>query len=120
MWFKDSLLVTDALRKMVNHNRNKVEVEMLHILSDIMSLGKMDEYKFCIVDMVHMIERRGHKVSHSYIRRIVQQNWGLKPSEPTYYTSNILQSDGTLKQSKCTGRYYTITKEMIDKILLDC
>lgn len=119
MWFDDKLLLTDALRKMINHNRNKIEVEMMQIVVDILDIKQVDQYKFCISDMAHMLEMRGHRVQHTYIRRILQNSWNLKPSEPQYYIGERLTLDGTFfTSSPTTGRCYTIQREQLNKIML--
>ncbi len=118
MWFRPSLIATTALRNMVSHNRGKMESEMIQIITDILAQKQLDEYKFCISDMAHMLEMRGHKVEHTFVRRILQQNWHLRPSEPQNYTSERLSLDGSLFTSPpSTGRCYTVTREMIDELL---
>ena len=121
MWFRHDTLTTDALRKIVSHNRNKAESEMLHIIAEIMDVQKLSEYHFCIGDMASMLEVRGIRTEHTHIRRIVQQNWGLQStSSSQYYTSYRLLYDGTAEYKSGTGRYYTISKERLNQILLGC
>lgn len=121
MWFDHKLLATDALRKIVNHNRGKVESEMLYIISEIFDLIKDDEYKFCIGDMSYMLEIRGHKTEHTYIRRVLQQNWKLSPSAPQHYTSVRLAYDGSINTlPPTTGRCYIVSRENLSQILLEC
>ncbi|MFR9525804.1 MAG: primase-helicase family protein [Rikenellaceae bacterium] len=118
MWFKPSLIATDALRKMVSHNRGKVESEMIQIVLDILEYKRADEYKFCISDIAHMLEMRGQRTEHTFIRRVLQQYWHLKPSEPQNYTSERLTVDGVIFASPpSTGRCYTITRRMLDEIV---
>lgn len=87
MWFRADLLVNDALRKIINHNRNKTESEMLHIIAEIMEIERLDEFVFCIGDMAYMLEVRGLRCEHNHLRKILQLNWALRPNEPRYYTS---------------------------------
>ena len=117
MWFNPNLLTTDALRKMIAFNRGKVESEMIHILQEIMELKAGEEYNFCIIDMAWMLEMRGHKCDHSYIRRVLQQHWKLSPSGSIYYTGERLNYDGTFDRMPRTGRCYTITAEVISTIV---
>lgn len=120
MWFHSDLLVTDALRKIINHNRNKIENEMIQLISEIMEVQKIDTLLFCIVDMVSMLEVRGLKSEHNYLRKILQHNWELRPSEPQHYTSYRLQYDNSIEQTFKIGRCYTITKTKLNDILLLC
>ncbi len=117
MWFAPALLRTSALQKMVSQNRGKIESEMIQIISDIMDIKRSNEYNFCINDMAHMLDIRGHKAEHTYIRKILQHNWKLKPSAPSYFTSERLLSSGTFQSLQTTARYYTVKKEFIDDIL---
>ncbi len=117
MWFNPKLLETTALRKMINFGRSKVEVEMIHILQEVSEIKKDEEYRFCIVDMAWMLEMRGFKCDHNYIRRILQQRWLMKPSDSIYYISERLTYDGTLDRNPRTGRCYMVTKEVLQSFL---
>lgn len=121
MWFRTDLITTDALRKIINHNRNKAESEMLQIIAEIIASEQLVEFNFCVVDMASMLEARGLRVEHPYIRRVVQQNWELKPTEESkYYICHRLLYDGTIEHAPKTGRYYTITAVKLKAILFVC
>lgn len=120
MWFRHDLLITDALCKIINYNRNKAENEMMQIIAEIMEFKKCNEYIFCIVDLVSMLEIRGQRVEHTYIRRILQNNWSLTPSVTRHYTSYRLKLDGIIDKNSQIGRCYTITKQRLDEIMLKC
>lgn len=120
MWFRTELIATDALRKIINHNRNKTENEMLQLIAEILDAQQLTEIMFCIVDMAAMLELRGLRSEHSHIRRILQHHWELRPAEPKYYTLYRLLYDGTIEQSAKTGRCYTMTKSKLEDILLFC
>ena len=120
MWFKNNLLITDALLKIICHNRNKAENEMLQIFSEIMEYKKVEQVHFCMVDIVSMLETRGQRVEHTYIRRIMQDNWSIAPNVPQHYTSYRLQYDGTIDETPRIGRCYIITKQRLDEIMLKC
>ncbi|MFR9518715.1 MAG: primase-helicase family protein [Rikenellaceae bacterium] len=117
MWFDHRLLETEALRKMIAFNRGKVECEMIQILQEIIEQKGDKEYRFCISDMAWMLEMRGHKCDHNYIRRVLQQNWKLTPSGSIYYTGERLNYDGSFDRMPRTGRCYTITKEVLSTIV---
>lgn len=121
MWFRHDLLITDALRKIINHNRNKCESEMLQIIAEIMETEVLEELTFCIVDIVSMLEVRGMQAEHAHIRRILQQNWELRPSDkPKYYIGRRLTYDSRIEQTSSTGRCYIITRQKLNEILLMC
>lgn len=118
MWFDPKLLATDALRKMISFNRGKVEGEMIQILQEIMEQNGGEPYNFCTADMSSMLDMRGHKCDHSYIRRVLQQNWKIKPNGSIYYNVMKLSYDGTLDRlPPRTGRCYTITAEILSSIV---
>ncbi|MFI3294041.1 MAG: primase-helicase family protein [Rikenellaceae bacterium] len=118
MWFKPSLLTTNALRNMVNHNRSKIESEMIQIITDILDYKRADEYKFCTADIAHMLEMRGCRVEQITIRKILKNNWHLKPSDPQSYISERLSLDGSIFTSPpSTGRCYTVTRQMIEEFV---
>lgn len=121
MWFRHDLLITNALRKMINHNRNKAEGEMLQILAEIMETEQLTELMVCVVDLVNMLEVRGLRVEHPHIRRILQHNWELQPTQASqYYSTYTLRYDGNTERKTATGRYYTITKKWLNAIMLVC
>ncbi len=84
MWFAPRLLVTDALRRIVHYNRSKTETEMLSIIHDIMEAENLADYRFDVSDMVNMLEIRGVRSDHPAVRRILAENWQLRPAPPTY------------------------------------
>ncbi len=114
MWFDHKLLATDALRNIISYGRSKVESEMLQILQDIVELKGGKEYQFCIVDMAAMLDVRGHRTNHTYIRNILQKQWHLTPGDSIYYASERLNYNGVLEPfpSK-TGRCYTVSAETL-------
>lgn len=106
---------------MINHNRNKAEGEMLQILAEIMETEQLNELMFCVVDMVNMLDVRGLRVEHPHLRRILQHNWELQPTQTSqYYSTYTLRYDGSTERKTATGRYYTITRERLNAILLVC
>ncbi len=117
MWFRHDLLITDALRRMVRHNRGKCEQEMLQVVMDVMELMQLEEYLFCVVDMAANLETRGIKVEHSVIRKIIQDNWELKSSKPRHYDAVMLTPDGRVEKQQKIGRCYKITKGDRERIL---
>ena len=120
MWFAPRLLVTDALRRIVHYNRSKTETEMLSIIHDIMEAEKLADYRFDVSDMVNMLEIRGIRVDHPTVRRILAENWQLRPAPPTYYQRYTITYNGeTQRQDSKTARVYTVTREQLGGLLDD-
>ena len=55
MWFRHDLLITDALRRIITHNRGKVENEMIHIISDLIQIQGIEEYQFSVNELFDMV-----------------------------------------------------------------
>ena len=120
MWFAPRLLVTDALRRIVHYNRSKTETEMLSIIRDIMEAENLADYRFDVSDMVNMLEIRGIRVDHPTVRRILAENWQLRPAQPTYYQRYTITYNGeTQRQDSKTARVYTVTREQLGGLLND-
>ena len=119
MWFRSDLLMTDALRKIILYNRSKVEIEMLNIISEIILIKKLDNFRFCIGDMINMLQLRQFKVESGQIRNILQNKWELKPEEPTYYTAYYIAYDDEILEKKRTSRIYTIGRELLNLLMLE-
>jgi len=117
MWFRPELLITPALKKIINYNRGKVENEMVSIILEIMKLQDISEYELCINDMADMLDQRSVKTDHIQIRRILTENWQMKPSEkPKRYICQKMTFDGNIFTDSRTGRTYTVKKEIIEKM----
>lgn len=120
MWFRHDLLVTDTLRKIIQYNRSKVEIEMLNIISEIMQVKQLDVFRFCIGDMNNMLQLRQLKAEGGQIRKILQNKWELQPQEPTYYIAFYFAYDDEILEKRKTSRIYSITKDILDKLMLEC
>ena len=120
MWFRHELLVTDALRKIILYNRSKVEIEILNIVSEIMQIKELDKFRFCIGKIINMLALRQLKTEGGQIRKILQNKWELQPEAPTYYTAYYIAFDDEILEKKKTSRIYTISKELLDRLMLEC
>ena len=120
MWFAPRLLTTDALRRIVHYNRSKTEAEMLSIIRDIMDAENLADYRFDVSDMANMLEIRGIRSDHPTVRRILAENWQLRPALPTYYQRYTITYNGeTQRQDSKTARVYTVTRDQLDGLLKD-
>ena len=55
MWFAPKRLETDALRKIVRSNRNRLEIEMAELLLDIMASVGVSSVSFCLNDIIPLL-----------------------------------------------------------------
>lgn len=120
MWFRHDLLVTDALRRIMQYNRSKVEVEMLNLIAEIMQLKELNEYLFCLRDMLMMLTGLSIRTEMTHVRRILQDNWGILPEKTMRYTAITLSVTGELMEDSKTQRAYRITKSKLTDLLQLC
>jgi hypothetical protein len=121
MWFRHDLLITDALRRIITHNRGKVENEMIHIITDLMQIQQAEEYQFSVNDLFDMVRRTAISTDTNQIRKILQDKWQLQPKPPTYYTASIFGCNGEiLSLPGKTARVYCISKKQLDEIMSEC
>ena len=57
MWFDPKRLETDALRKIIRSNRNRLEIEMAELLLDIMASVNVESVSFCLNKILEYINR---------------------------------------------------------------
>jgi hypothetical protein len=121
MWFRHDLLVTDALRKIINHNRGKVENEMLTVISELMQIQDSEEYLFSVNDLFDMVRRNAISTDTNQIRKILQDKWQLQPKPPTYYTAYIFGCNGEiLSFPGKTARVYCISQKQLEEMMSEC
>ena len=120
MWFRNDLLVTDALRKIIHYNKGKVETEMQHIILEIMEIKELDEYKFCVTDIHDMLMRISMKTDTIQIRRILQDKWKLQPDKTTRYTAYVLGANNDMLEIQKSARIYRVSRQYLEEIMLLC
>lgn len=118
MWFDPVQLETPALRKIKKYNTNKIEIEIATYCSDIMERTKEDKVLCCPKDFLDMIRDVGMKADINYIRSIFQDNWGLRSEKNSNYTFYHIGTEGDLFPAKRRGRYFEVSRELVDRILL--
>lgn len=120
MWFRNDLLVTDALRKIIHYNKGKVETEMQYIILEIMEIKELDEYKFCVTDIHDMLMRISMKTDTIQIRRILQDKWKLQPDKTTRYTAYVLGANNDILEIQKSARIYRVSRQYLEEIMLLC
>ena len=119
MWFNPKRLETDALRKIIRSNRNRLEIEMAELLLDIMASVGVGSVSFCLNDIVPLLVCSQVKVEKSQVRKVVQECWKLTPA-PNGLTYTTYEYDynraGHYLPKNRVGRYYTVTKNMLENL----
>ena len=118
MWFDPKLIDTDALQKIIRANRNRVEVELAELLTDIMVTKGVESVDFCLNDILNLFDYQRVKVDRTALRKVVQDNWGLRPAPNslsyTTYQMGVFLNEPAYVESRKVGRYYTVTRQMLD------
>lgn len=116
MWFAPSLLHTEALRKIIRSNRNRLEIEMCELILDIMDSTDTDTFSFCYNDVLLLLVHSQVKVEKHQVRKVIQECRKLTPASNTL-TYTTYQVDCThechYSPIRKTGRFYTVTKEYL-------
>ena len=117
MWFNPKLLETEALRKIIRSNRNRLEIEMTELLLDIMAKMNVESVSFCLNDIIPLLVCSQVKVEKSQVRKVVQECWKLTPA-PNGLTYTAYQYGGNdrYQTRRSVGRYYTVTKGLLEKL----
>ena len=119
MWFNPKLLETDALRKIIRSNRNRLEIEMAELLLDIMASVGVESVSFCLNDIVPLLVCSQVKVEKSQVRKVVQECWKLTPASNslsyTTYQCDYSRECG-YSPVRRIGRYYTASKEQLETL----
>jgi len=120
MWFTSDQIYTDALRRVKAEHINRIELELLEAIKEIMENEGLDSFSFINYHAKGLLERQGFKISKSYIRKILEQRWklGQYPNASNFITYRYHPS-GVLLRVETKGRYYTIKKEDIDRLNVD-
>ena len=120
MWFRHDLLITDALRKIIQFNRGSLEIEMLNLISEIMQIKELDTYTFCVNDMLRMLKQISIKTEPTQIRAILKDKWSIAPGAATRYVAHLFDESSAIVEKEKVGRIYYISREQIERIMLHC
>ena len=120
MWFDPKLIDTDALQKIIRANRNRVEVELAELLTDIMVTKGVESVDFCLNDILNLFDYQRVKADRTALRKVVQDNWGLRPAPNslsyTTYQMGVFLNEPAYVESRKVGRYYTVTRQMLENL----
>lgn len=118
MWFRPDQIATPALKRLLNQNRNKLEMEMANILQSIMDDRDLDEIRFCVGDMQDWLNKKGVRNKDVVqIKRVLQNTWKMEPAKNSLsYLQYKFLSDGSIFEQPGKGRYYTMTKSKVNEL----
>ena len=117
MWFAPKLIETEALRKIIRSNRNRLEIEMADLLLDIMAKVEVETVSFCLHDIIPLLLCSQVKAEKPQVRKVLQECWKLSPApNGLTYTTYVYGGDGRYHTRKDVGRYYTVTKRLLESL----
>ncbi|WP_165157700.1 primase-helicase family protein [Parabacteroides sp. ZJ-118] len=119
MWFAPSLLHTEALRKIIRSNRNRLEIEMHELILDIMECVGTDTFSFGYNDILLLLQHSQVKAEKHQVRKVLKECWKLTPAHNTLtYTTYQVDFIRECHYSpiRKTGRFYTVTKAFLETL----
>ena len=119
MWFNPKLIQTEALQKIIRSNRNRLEIEIVELLLDIMATMNVDSVSFCLNDIIVLLMHSQVKAEKHQVRKVVQECWKLSPAPNgltyTTYQGNYNQ-ESHYEPIRRVGRFYTITRKQLETL----
>ena len=124
MWFTAQQIKTVALKKLVQHNRNRVEKELASIILSVMEKFDLEEVHLCPIDALHALNKTRVKTDLTQLRRLLKKDWKLKNQDNSNkYQKFQIWSDGDMDLKDAKGRYFTIEKPFLvqnfDELMTD-
>ncbi len=117
MWFSPMELRTEALNRVISHSRDGLEVELANLIFDIIESMDLNNFQFCPTDLKSILGKSRYvNADQSRLKYIYKTLWKLTPaSNNLSYTRIQMLTDGTLIPKKKTGRFYTVSKELLQE-----
>lgn len=119
MWFAPELIATDALRKIVRSSRNRAEQDIYDLILHIMESEDIDTVYFAPNDLLDLLTINDKSVDRNQIRRVLHEVWQLEPANNSLcyetYQPDFSKPSRVSKRSR-KGRYYTITRKMMEQL----
>jgi hypothetical protein len=124
MWFTPQQIKTVALKKLVQHNRNRVEKELASIILSVMEKFDLEEVHLCPIDALHALNKTRVKTDLTQLRRLLKKDWKLTNQDNSNsYQKFAIWNDGDMNLTDAKGRYFTIEKafftENFDELMTD-
>lgn len=118
MWFSPNEIKTDALRKLVWRNNNKLERQMIELFNEIFENFDENEIQFTPTDIVSMLKTMFKAYwSVSDVRKLLKNNWKMEPkSNSLAYVKYDIEYNGSFYQLNKIGRYFTVNRNFITEI----
>lgn len=118
MWFSPDEIRTDALKKLVWKNNNKLERQIIELFNEILENFDVEEIEFTPTDLVSMLRTMFKSYwSVSDVRKLLKTNWKIEPKGNSLaYVRYDIEYNGNFYQNNKTGRYFTVKRNFITEI----
>jgi len=114
MWFTPQQIKTEALRKLINFNKNIIEIELVNSIIEIIDNFELEVFQFCIKDLQNLMSKTPYKETKTRLKNIVREEWKLTPAENSLkYKKFTVLSDGSIVEGTDKGRFYTLKKSYL-------
>ncbi|WP_449401365.1 hypothetical protein [Chryseobacterium wanjuense] len=109
---------TDALRKLVWRNNNKLERQIIELFNEIFEHFDENEIQFTPTDIVSMLKTMFKAYwSVSDVRKLLKNNWKIEPKNNSLaYVKYDMEHNGSFYQLNRIGRYFTVNRNFITGI----
>lgn len=111
MWFTPEQIKTNALLKLIRHNSNQIEREVVNVLMNTMESLDIETLDFCFSDLLNILNKFKIKYDAAEVKNVIRKNWKLEQAKNSnQYQKVSITSDLDFYQNLTKGRYYTITR----------
>ena len=120
MWFTAEQIYTNALKKLVSNNKNKVEKEIGQLLYSVLEKFELEEVHFSLMDLLNALSKTRVKTDLTQLRKLLKTEWKIEQKNNSFkYQKFVILSDGDIVLTDTKGRYYTISKTFLHKTFDD-
>lgn len=118
MWFSPEEIRTDALKKLVWKNNNKLERQIIELFNEILENFDVEEIDFTPTDLVSMLRTMFKSYwSVSDVRKLLKSTWKIEPKNNSLaYVRYDIEYNGNFYQNNKIGRYFTVKRNFITEI----
>ena len=114
MWFTAHQIKTNALVKLVQNNRNRVEKELASILMGVIEKFDLEAVDLCPMDALLALNRTRVKTDLTQLRRLLKNDWRLSNKDNSNsYQKFVIWTDGDINLIDAKGRYFTVDKSFL-------
>lgn len=114
MWFTPKQIRTQALKKLVQNNRSRVEKELATILLGAMEQFDIDQVNLCPLDALQLLSRTRIKTDLTQLRRLLKRDWKLENKDNSLsYQKLVIWQDASMQLLDAKGRYFTVEKSFL-------